>query len=166
MKKIKTKLIYTLKCILIVIAVGLCAIFERSFLAQVSFGEFFGLSFVICAVFSLKTHRVEACAVSGVCGLFVDIYSLSLPYFSLFYLYISLGCVWCESFFASLRGKTVFIICFLVFFVTASAIRFFDMLTQACFFLSWEMFLEVFLFAFFNSAFSPIVFAVLKRVKL
>lgn len=166
MKEIKTKLIYTLKYILIFVGVCLCAIFERSFLAHVSFGKFFGLSFVICAVLSLKAHRVEACVVSGLCGLFADIYSVSLPYFSLIYLYISLGCVWCESFFASLKGKTVFLICFLVFFAIMLAIRIFDMLTQGSLFLSWEMFLEVLLFAFINSAFSPIVFAVLKRVKL
>ncbi len=165
MKEIKNKLIYTLKYILLLLIVCLLICFEKSFLSQVAFLESLRLSAVICAVIVLCAPTVGACVLSGVCGLFVDFYSLSLPYFSLFYLYISFGCVWCESFFASLRGKTVFLICFSVFFVLAAALEFFDMLVLGRFFLSWEMIFEAFLFALVNSAFSPIVFAVLKRLR-
>ncbi len=165
MEEIKNKLIYTLKYILLTFSVCLLISFEKGFLSQVAFLENLRFSAVICACAALCTPTVGACVLSGVCGLFLDFYSLSLPYFSLFYLYISFGCVWCESFFASLKGKTVFLICFFVFFVLTAALEFFDMLVWGRFFLSWEMVFEAFLFALVNSAFSPIVFAVLKRLR-
>lgn len=166
MATIKTNLAYTMKYVLIAFVVCLCAAFEKGFFSYVSYGKYVCISAVICGVLSLCARNAPACAVSGVCGLFLDFFTLSLPYFSLLYLYISLGCVWCENFYTSLKAKTVFLICFFVFFILASVMKAFDMLVLGSFFISWEMILEVLLFALVNSALSPIVFAVLKRLKL
>lgn len=148
-----------------ILIVWLFILLEQGVFFRVVFFEKLRLSLVICAVLGLVSPGLLSCVTAGACGLFCDMFSMCFPYYSLFYLYISYGCVWCESFFVSLKNKTVFLICFFVFLVAETGIKIFEMLTLGEVFFSLSGCFDVFLSAFLNSALSPIVYMVLKRIK-
>lgn len=58
---------------------------------------FLRLSLVLLCCYSLK-ERTAAVVISGMCGIFCDLYGGSAPFYTFLYLYISIGCVWCRSF--------------------------------------------------------------------
>lgn len=125
----------------------------------------FRLSFVICMCFSLYNKKTEAHIISALCGLLYDFVFFTLPYFSLTYLYISLGCVWCAEMFLGLNYKKVFLIGFFsnaVFFLL-------------CYLINLIAYAELFwyfndlLFALFNTflagLLSPLIYFCFKRLK-
>ena len=73
---------------------------------------YFSLSFVLCISFLLYKKNTSALIICALCGAFRDILFFSLPYFSLVYLYTSLGCVWCAENFLGLNIKGVALISF------------------------------------------------------
>lgn len=154
-----------LKYTFLILAVWFFVLVEQGVLFRVAFLENLRLSMVICAVLGMVSPGILSCIAASVCGIFCDIFCFNFPYYSLFYLYISYGCVWCESFFVSLKNKTVFLICFFVFLLVGAGMKIFEILTFERMFFSFDMCFEIFLTALLNSALSPVIYMVLKRMK-
>lgn len=165
MNKAENNLLYAVKYAVIILTVAFLIILEQGVFFRVVFFEKLRLSLVICAVLSMISPALLSLITAGVCGLFCDMFCLSLPYYSLFYLYISYGCVWCESLFVSLKNKTVFLVCFFVLLVVSAGMKIFEMLTFGELFFSFRWCFDIFLSAFLNSALSPVIYMVLKRMK-
>lgn len=165
MNKVENNLLYAVKYTFLIFIVWLFIVIEQGVFFRVVFFERLRLSLVICAVLGMVSPKVASCIVSGACGLFCDVFCLTLPYYSLFYLYISYGCVWCESFFVSLKNKTVFLICFLVFLTAGTGMKIFEMLLSGELYFSAGACFEIFITAVLNSALSPVIYRVLKRLK-
>jgi len=129
------------------------------------FFKSFHLSFVICMCFSVYNKKAEAHIVSALCGLLHDLVFFTLPYFSLIYLYISLGCVRCAEMFLGLNYKKVFLIGFFsnaVFFLTFYLI---NLIAYAEFFLYFDNFLLSIFNSFLASLLSPLIYFCFKRLK-
>jgi hypothetical protein len=163
--KAENNLLYAVKYAVLILTVWLLIVLEQGAFFRVVFFQKLRLSLVICAVLGTVSPKFASLITAGVCGLLCDVFSMCLPYYSLFYLYISYGCVWCESFFVSLKNKTVFLVCFFVWLVVGIGMKIFEMLTFGELFFSFRWCFDIFLSAFLNSALSPVVYMVLKRMK-
>lgn len=97
----------------------------------------------------------------AVCGFLVDVCSLSMPFYSLLYLYISFGCVWCVRLFVSVRGRTVFVICFLWLIGFCAGEIFLSLLMYE----SFSFGTKNMIFILINAGLSPIIYGVLKRAQ-
>jgi len=125
----------------------------------------FRISFVICICFSVYNKKAEAHIVSALCGLLYDLVFFTLPYFSLIYLYISLGCVWCSEMFLGLNYKKVFLIGIFsnaVFFLVCYLI---NLIAYAEFFLYFNNLLFAVFNTFLAGLLSPFIYFCLKRLK-
>lgn len=81
------------------------------------FFDFFRLSLVLCVCNTLYKKDNTAIVISAFCGLLCDLILMSLPYFSLVYLYISLGCVWCKEMLLGINFKKFILINFFAYIV-------------------------------------------------
>lgn len=140
------------------------ALFVFAFLDSCLFTGF-RLSLLICVCFSFYNHRTNAVVISSMAGLLCDMVSLTLPCFSLLYLYISLGCVWCEGMFLKLKLRTVFLLSFIAFFVFYLSTQTINMMQYSCFFISFDFLFSSVIFSLANSILAPVVYFCFKRFK-
>lgn len=122
------------------------------------------ISFWVLVCFCLYAKSDKAIIICAVLGLFRDALFFSLPYFSLIYLYISVGCVWCAENFLGLDFKKVIVISFF-------SLLSYYLLCYAINAVSYAGFLHNdIVFALLGSAFlsflSPVVYFLFKRLKL
>lgn len=122
------------------------------------------LSLVLCLCALLAGQNKAILGLCAVLGIISDLFSLSFPYFSLLYLYISLGCVWCKGMFLNIKYTTVFFVCAALLFLFFCLMQVFDM-----FYLkdvvSWQKSLcDGLIFSFTNAIFSPLIYGILKRL--
>ncbi len=104
------------------------------------------LSLVLAVCVSLTGSPVWL-AISGICGVFCDLYSETFPFYTFLYLYISLGCVYLRSLLFKVRG--------VVFFVAAAvALTLFAAITATP---------RFFLFVAGNTAATPVFYVFLKK---
>lgn len=115
---------------------------------------------VCLCIYEKSDKSIMICAFFG---LFRDLLSLSLPYFSLLYLYISIGCVWCSELFLGINSKKVILISFFSLFSYCLLYFFINIVTGAGF-LSGEI-VFLFLNSVFLSLLSPVVCFLFKRLK-
>ena len=122
------------------------------------------LVFLIC--FSLYSKNSKAVYIFSLLGFFCDIISKTLPCFSFLYLYISLGCVWCEKKLLHISGKTVFLISFIAFLAYYFSIQIINMLIFYDVAISLSFVLKSTVFALINSSISPIIYFFVKRFEV
>ena len=125
----------------------------------------FRFSLLLCICFSFYNHKACAVVISGLTGLLCDIVSLTLPYFSLLYLYISLGCVWCEGIFLKLKLRTVFLLSFIAFFIFYLSTQTINMMAYSCLFVDFNFLISSVIFSLTNSILAPAVYFCFKRFK-
>lgn len=147
-----------LKYILFIFLLFLLSLVDGCFFKNTPF------SFWILVCFCLYKKSDKAVVICAFFGLVRDAISLSLPYFSIIYLYISVGCVGCSEIFLGLNFKKVIIISFFAFFSYY----------LLCFFINAIMYAGIFafkntVFAIFGSVFlsflSPVIYFSFKRLK-
>lgn len=149
----------TLKYILLFSVLAVCTILDSCVF------KLFRATLIICVCFSFYSKNEKAVVIAGMTGLLCDVISFTLPTFSLIYLYISLGCVWCQELFLRIKVKSVILLSFLAFlgfFVLCQTINIL-VFNQFPFFL--DIIFQAILFTGINSAFAPLVYFGFKRLK-
>lgn len=137
------------------------------FLLSLVDGSFFKntpISFWILVCFCLYEKSDKAIVICALFGLVRDAISLSLPYFSLIYLYISVGCVWCAENFLGLDLKKVIIISFFALFSYYLLCFFINAITYAGIFAVNNIIFDILVSAFL-SLLSPAIYFSFKRLK-
>lgn len=137
---------------------------DNSFFQKVSFLKHMNLSLLICICLSFRLHNEKSIVFSGLIGLFFDLYTFCLPFYSLLYLYTSLACAWCEGLFLKLNLRTVFFMSFLIlfFYKILSGLFFFFSVKESVF--TFYFLCSSAIFALLNATLSPLIYSVLKRV--
>ena len=161
-----TPLVKVFKYALLLCATVLSVLLDYSFFKEISFLRPVRLSLILCVCLSLYQHDERALYFSGGCGFLCDLYTLSLPHFSILYLYISLGCVWCESMFLNFTKKSIFLCGLAVFFAYEIATLLLNFFTTREICLSPFVLRQGIAFILVNSALTPIVYLIVKRAKL
>ncbi len=149
----------TLKYILFLSVLTVCVLLDSCVF------KLFRTSLVLCVCFSIFAHNDKAIVISSMAGLLCDVVTLTLPTFSLLYLYISLGCVWCRELFLELRIKTVIFLSFLSFISFFVLCQVVNILTFTQFSFSLELVFRAILFSLVNSAYTPLIYFGFKRLK-
>ena len=157
MKKLKKYSLFFAFCVFFVIL-------DCCFFKEISILKNLRLSLVFCLCALLAQRSKVMLVICAVLGIISDLFSLSFPYFSLLYLYISLGCVWCKGMFLNIKYTTVFFVCAALLFLFFCSMQILDM-----FFLkdivSWqEVLCDAFVFSLTNAVFSPLIYGILKRL--
>lgn len=121
------------------------------------------ISFWILVCFCIYKKSDRAIIICAFFGLFRDGISHSLPYFSLIYLFISVGCVWCTEAFLGTNSKNKVLISFFALLSYCLACFFINVVAGVGF-LSGDV---VFLFfsLVFSALLSPVVCFLFKRLK-
>ena len=107
----------------ILFATLLFVMLDNSFFQKVSFLKHTHLSLLICICLSFRLHNEKSIVFSGLIGLFFDMYTFCLPFYSLLYLYTSLVCAWCEGLFLKLNLRTVFFMIRVSFLISYGSFR-------------------------------------------
>jgi len=161
----KKTLINILLFTLILLFAFLLDILDISFFPRIFFLKNIRLSLAFCICLSFLCANEKSVAIAFFCGLFFDIYSMSSPFNSFLYLYISLGCVWCKSLFLKFRGFTLLLLGLIILFIYKVLCGVLLSLSAREFVLTFEFLINALLFAFSNSIVLPIFYSLLKRVK-
>ncbi len=128
-------------------------------------GGGFSLSFLLCVSFLLYKKSDVALIICAFLGLFRDFLFFSLPYFSLIYLYISVGCVWCCEMFLGINSKKIALITFcahILYFVCCYLI---NAVFNADVFIEFKDIIYSTLSSILAGALSPLIFICFKRLK-
>ncbi len=128
-------------------------------------GGGFSLSFLLCVSFLLYKKSDVALIICAFSGLFRDFLFFSLPYFSLIYLYISVGCVWCREMFLGITSKKVALITFcsyLLYFILCYLI---NAISYAHVFIELKSIIYAFSSSILAGIVSPLIFICFKRLK-
>lgn len=128
-------------------------------------GDGFSLSFLLCVCFLLYKKSDVALIICAFTGLFRDFLSFSLPYFSLIYLYISVGCVWCRDMFLGINSKKLALItsfAYLLYFILCYLI---NAVSFEHVFIEFKDIIYVFLSSILAGVVSPLIFICFKRLK-
>ncbi len=144
-------------CFVLIIAVF--TLFDSVFFKNIR------LTLSLLISFSLYVKSDKAVYIFSLSGFLCDVISKTLPSFSFLYLYISLGCVWCEKILLNISGKTVFLISFLGFLLFYFSMHIINMLTFFDVTTGFSFLFESVSRAIFNSLLSFVFYYVLKGVK-
>lgn len=128
-------------------------------------GGRFSFSFLFCISFLLYKKSDIALIICALTGLFRDFLFFSLPYFSLIYLYISVGCVWCREMFLGMTSKKIALITFfacLFYFVLCYLI---NAISYANVFIEFKDIIYSLLSSVIAGGVSPLIFICFKRLK-
>lgn len=156
MKKIKKYSLFFMFCLFFVILD--CCFFKEIFILKHT-----RLSLVLCLCALLAQNSQAILILSAVLGIISDLLSLSFPYFSLLYLYISLGCVWCKGMFLNIKYTTVFLVCAVLFFLFFCSMQILDMFYLKDVVLWQKSLYEGIVFSLTNAVFTPLIYGILKR---
>ena len=129
------------------------------------FFKSFRLSFVFCVCFSVYNVGNTSIIISALCGLLYDLAFFTLPHFSLIYLYISIGCVWCAEMFLGLDFEKVFLISFFANTVFFTACYLINLIAYSELFGSINDLFSALFSTFLASSLSPLIYFCFKRLK-
>ena len=149
----------TLKYTLFLVLVSICALLDSCFFKNIR------LSLLLCICFSLYKRTHTAIVIGAFCGLLCDLLSLTLPYFSCTYLYISVGCVWCREMFLGFNTKWLYLIGFLAYFSHFLLCYIVNAISYADFFVSFQSIIEILASAIIITSIAPIIHFVFKRLR-
>ena len=121
------------------------------------------LALLICC--SLYFRDAKVIYIFSFTGLLCDLICKTLPCFSFLYLYISIGCVWCEKMFLNIGAKTVLLVSFLGFLAFSISTQLINMLAFYQVSVSLTFFLKSTGFALINSSISLIIYFLLRGLK-
>lgn len=156
MREIKKYSLFFLACLFFVVLE--CCFFKEIFILRR-----LRLSLVLCLCALFFGRKKAVMITSAVLGIICDLFSFSFPYFSLLYLYISLGCVWCKGMFLNIKYTTVFCVCFVLCFLFFCSIKVLDMFYLKDV-ISWQKTIcDGLAFSLTNAIFSPLIYGILKR---
>ncbi len=148
-----------IKYMCLVLILIICSFFDCLILKNIRMT----LAFLIG--YTLYTEDNKAVYIFSGAGFLCDLISKTLPCFSFLYLYISLGCVWCEKLFLNMSKRTVFSVSFFWVLVFCFSLQIINMLAFYDVSITFEFFIESVFFAIINGVISLIIYCGFKRVK-
>lgn len=128
-------------------------------------GGGFSLSFLLCVSFLLYKKSDAALIICAFLGLFRDFLFFSLPYFSLIYLYISVGCVWCCEIFLGITSKRIALITFCAHILYFVCFYLINAVFNADVFIEFKDIIYSTLSSILAGVLSPLIFICFKRLK-
>ena len=139
-------------------------VLDSCFFKEIFILKHLRLSVLFCLYLSFFAKGEMALLISVIPGILLDLFGLTFPYFSLLYLYISLGCVWCGKIFLKATHSTVFSLSIFVLFVFSlgeSALNMIMLKDVA----QWQKIIcDALLFSLTNAIPLPLIFGILKRL--
>lgn len=121
------------------------------------------LAFLIA--FSFYFKKSVTVYIFSFAGLLCDFVSKTLPCFSFLYLYISLGCVWCERFFLNIGKKSFFLISIFLNLAFYFSLQIINMFIFYDISIGFVLFLKALVYSLINSAISLIIYCILRSFR-
>lgn len=128
-------------------------------------GNRFSLSFLLCTSFLLYKKSDVALIICALTGLFRDFLFFTLPYFSLIYLYISVGCVWCCEMFLGITSKKIALITFCSYLLYFFLCYLINAVFNAYILIELKDIIYAFLSSILAGVVSPLIFICFKRLR-
>ncbi len=123
----------------------------------------FRTSLVLCISFCLYKKDSVSIKVCALFGLFCDMIGLTLPFFSLIYLYLALLCLWLGEMFLGLNFKKVFFVSFFIYLIYYIAANIINVIAYGQVFISlWSIF-NILAFSLAKALLSLFIYFIFKR---
>ena len=126
----------------------------------------FSFSLFLCVCFLLFKKSDTALIICALTGFFRDFLFFTLPYYSLIYLYISLGCVWCQELFFGINSKKAAYITFFAFLLYFVLCYLINAVNYTDAFLKFYDVCYAFCVSLISGATAMVVFSCFKRFKI
>lgn len=127
--------------------------------------NYFPVSLLLCVCFLLYKKSNSTLIICAFAGLFRDFLYFSLPYFSLTYLYISVGCVWCREMFLGLNKKKIALITSFAYLLYHILCYLINAVSFAHVFIEFKDIVYVLLSSALAGVLSPLIFNFFKRLR-